>query len=83
MDGEAGIAAGRDAAMAVLGRGAKAGDGWDNEEDMENGVIDEEGSRSRRHSLPNGRCVSRREFRDGTVRKRRVGRPVTRRPRKA
>ena len=83
MDGEAGITAGRDAAMAVLGRGAKAGDGWDNEEDMENGVIDEEGSRSRRHSLPNGRCVSRREFRDGTVRKRRVGRPVTRRPRKA
>ena len=63
MDGEAGIEAGRSAALAVLGRGAKAGDGWDNEEDMEDGAIEVAGSRSRRLGLPNGRCVSSREFR--------------------
>ena len=63
MDGEAGIAAGRQAALAILGRGAGAKDGWDNEADMEDGVIEEEGSRSRRASLPNGRIVARREFR--------------------
>ena len=62
MDGEAGIEAGRSAALAVLGRGATAGDGWDNEEDMEDGAIEVAGSRSRRLGLPNGRCVSSREF---------------------
>ena len=63
MDGEAGREAGRVAANAVLGRSAKAGDGWDNEEDMQDGTIDEAGSRARRNALPNGRCVSSREFR--------------------
>jgi hypothetical protein len=64
MDGEPGLKAGRAAAQAVLGRSTKEDDGWDQAEDMEDGVIEEEGSRSRRSGLPNGRCVSSREFRE-------------------
>ena len=63
LDGVAGIAAGREAALAVLGRSKAEGDGWADEEDMEV-VIDEEGSRARRRALPNGRLVSCKEFRE-------------------
>ena len=64
MDGEAGIAAGREAAQAVLGRGSGPKDGWANEEDMEDEVIPVEGSRARRNALPNGRIVGQQQFRD-------------------
>eukprot|EP00966_Prymnesium_polylepis_P335900 7391233-Prymnesium_polylepis.1 len=64
MDGEPGIAAGREAALAVLGRSKGEKDGWEDEEDMEE-VIEEEGSRQRRNSLPNGRIVGSAEFRAG------------------
>eukprot|EP00966_Prymnesium_polylepis_P245276 5674014-Prymnesium_polylepis.1 len=73
MDGEAGIAAGKQAALAVLGRSKAEGDGWADDEDMDE-VIDEEGSRGRRRGLPNGRLVSCKEFREG---KEAQGRSVT------
>eukprot|EP00966_Prymnesium_polylepis_P331638 7387219-Prymnesium_polylepis.1 len=57
LDGAPGIAAGREAALAVLGRSKAEGDGWADEEDMDE-VIEEEGSRARRRALPNGRLVS-------------------------
>eukprot|EP00966_Prymnesium_polylepis_P308562 7130532-Prymnesium_polylepis.1 len=62
MDGEPGILAGKEAALAVLGRTKGEKDGWEDEEDMEE-VIEEEGSRQRRNALPNGRIVSSAEFR--------------------
>ena len=64
LDGTPGIAAGRDAALAVLGRTKALGDGWADDEDMDEEVIEEEGSRARRRALPNGRLVSCKEFRD-------------------
>ena len=63
MDGELGVAAARQAALAVLGRSKLEGDGWDDEEEMEE-VIEVEGSRSRRRGLPNGRLVSCQQFRE-------------------
>eukprot|EP00966_Prymnesium_polylepis_P332638 7388122-Prymnesium_polylepis.2 len=63
MDGEAGIAAGREAALAVLGRGTGTKDGFDMAEDMEEEAIGEDGSRGRRKALPNGRLVGCEEFR--------------------
>ena len=54
--------AGKQAALAVLGRSKAEGDGWDDEDDMEE-TIDEEGSRARCPS--NGRLVSCKEFREG------------------
>ena len=64
MDGEIGITAGRQAALAVLGRTKAEGHGWDDDDDMEE-VIEEEGSCARRRVLPNGRLVSCKEFREG------------------
>jgi hypothetical protein len=61
-DGAIGLEAGIETALSVLGRGPKEGDGFDNEEDMEE-TIEEEGSRRRRNALPNGRCVASTEFR--------------------
>ena len=48
----------------MLGRSKAPRDGWDDEEDMVEEVIDEEGSRARRRALPNGRLVSCKEFRE-------------------
>jgi hypothetical protein len=64
MDGEQGIAAGREAALAVLGRGSGPKDGWANEEDMDE-VMEEEGSAARRRALPNGQLLGHKEFREG------------------
>eukprot|EP00966_Prymnesium_polylepis_P320045 7376436-Prymnesium_polylepis.1 len=63
MDGAAGIAAGREAALAVLGRGAGPKDGWTNEEDMDE-TIEEDGSAGRRRALPNGQIIGGKDFRE-------------------
>eukprot|EP00966_Prymnesium_polylepis_P025538 589214-Prymnesium_polylepis.1 len=64
-DGEAGIAAGRDAALEVLGRRPGDGDGWSDVDPDE--AIAEEGSRARRNALPAGRVMASAGFRASRV----------------
>ena len=64
MDGAPGITAGKEAALAILGRGGREGDGFDHAEDMEEEVIGEEGSRGRRRHTRAGRILGAAEFRE-------------------
>ena len=63
LDGVPGIAAARASAREVLGKGERNGDGWDNEEDMPDGTIDEAGSRARRNRNEKGSVIASANFR--------------------
>jgi hypothetical protein len=64
LDGVVGVAAARQAAREVLGNGIGDRDGWDNEEDMPDGTIEEAGSRARRNKIEKGRVTASAEFRE-------------------
>eukprot|EP00966_Prymnesium_polylepis_P318565 7358073-Prymnesium_polylepis.1 len=64
LDGVVGVAAARQAAREVLGNGIGDGDGWDNEDDMPDGTIDEAGSRGRRNKIEKGRVTASKEWRE-------------------
>jgi hypothetical protein len=63
LDGVVGIAAARASAREILGKGEKPGDGWDNENDMPDGVIESAGSRTRRNRNEKGSVVASASFR--------------------
>eukprot|EP00966_Prymnesium_polylepis_P001553 35985-Prymnesium_polylepis.1 len=48
----------------MLGKGARPGDGWDNEKDMPDGVINEAGGRARRNKNEKGGIMSSQAYRD-------------------
>jgi hypothetical protein len=67
LDGLVGVSSAREAAREVLGKGAQPGDGWDNEEDMAGGVINEAGGRARRNRNEKGGIMSTQTYRDAQM----------------
>ena len=67
LDGELGITAAREATREILGKGVNPNDGWDNAEDMPEGVVDEAGGRARRNKNEKGSIMASASFRDGRV----------------
>ena len=67
LNGLVGVASAREAAREVLGKGARPGDGWDNDEDMPDGVVGEAGGRARRNKNEKGGIMTSQAYRDAQM----------------